>query len=148
MVKVGGLTYESNVNFGQKTISIIIPNETTDNDISVLKAATTLEIMSNGETVGTYKLNGWLREEKLWNGILFTWQTISQDEVEVLTERVTALQADLTSTNTDLANLTETVQELAEAIEEGDYAEAQALLDILLGEGTSDESEPEVGDGE
>ena len=141
MVRIGELTFNSNVSFGTKTISIIIPSDTSDNDITILKAADTLEIIDNEEVVATYRLTGWLRMEKVWNGILFTWQTISQDDVDVLKERVTELQGDLSNTNIDLANLTETVEEIAEAIERGDYAEAKAILNILLGEEVPGDSE-------
>lgn len=148
MIRIGDYTFEGNVNFGQKSISIVVPLSTPDEVFAALKTATTLEIV-NGDTVdGSYRLVDWKGQEKLWNGILFTWQTVSADEVDTLKEQVQTLQGDLgvttaalNVTQRNLANLTSAVEDIAHAIEEGDLAEAKAILDILLGEESS-----EVGD--
>ena len=141
MIRIGSLTFEGNIKFGQKTIAIIVPSDISDSDISLLKTATLLEIVNGEEITGSYHLESWLSIEKLWNGLLFTWQTVSQDEVDILRNQVQGLLNSLNNTNQDLSNLRTALQDLANKIDAGDYSAAQDIINILLGE---DEPEAEA----
>ena len=150
MVRIGELTFESSVNYGHKTISIVIPSDTSVSDIVELRAAELLEIVNDGVVEGSYRLVGWLRDERILNGILFTWQTVAQDEVDSIKQQVQTLQSSLNTTNvelstarTDLVNLRNALQELADEIDAGNYSVALELLHILLGDDSGDEDNQE-----
>lgn len=148
MIKIGELTFDSSISYGQKTISIVVPGDMTTENIETLKNATLLEIVNDGVTIGSYRLETWQRIEKTMSGILFTWQTISADEISALKVQVRNLQTDLGNTTSALNSAQEeittimaAVEDIQDLIERGEIAEAKAILDILLGEEESETNE-------
>lgn len=148
MIKIGELTFDSSVSYGQKAISIVVPADTTAENIEVLKNATLLEIINDGVTEGSYRLVTWQRIEKVMAGIMFTWQTVSADEIDTLKAQVQTLQTNLGNTTTALTSAQEeittimaAVEDIQDLIERGEISEAKAILDILLGEEESETNE-------
>ena len=155
MIRIGQITFEGNIRFGQKEISVIVPQNIAGANEEALKSAELLEIVNNEEVVGSYRLTDWKSEEKTLYGVLFTWQTVSQDVVDTLTAQINELRGDLASTNNslneargDLNEINSALVDISEAIAEGNYSEAQAIIDILLGGDTDEEEEPEGEGGE
>ena len=135
MFRVANLKFNTNVRFQDRYASAFLPLDLTNKQLKSIQDAKKLETLSNdGEesVIGEYRLAGWVKLEKMWDGYSIMWQISSTEETDELNARIAELEIKL-----ELQGA-----EFARAIEEAHRQLAQ-LLEITNSANTEPAEQPQ-----
>lgn len=131
MYRIAGMVFNGQINYNagsdHRMIAITVPDSLTENQILALKNAELIEVLGNdnNDIIGSYRLTGWRRVEKVANGIQFMWSTITTVEVDTINAKITQ-QGETLSDHTETLN--------NNAIELSDILDAITELGDLIAE--------------
>lgn len=140
MYRVAGMVFNGQINYNagsdHRMIAITVPDTLTEAQIIALKNAELIEVLGTNtdDVIGSYRLTGWRRMEKVTGGIQFMWATITTVEVDTINARID-LQGETISDHT------ETLQ--SNAVELSDILDAITELGDLIAEMLDPGEEPE-----
>ena len=108
MFKIANMTFNTSVRFQDQYGSAFFPLELTNKQLKSIQDAKQIETLSNDGTdtvIGQYKLAGWTKMEKMWDGYSITWQIASNDELEELRAKTEELETKLEVQGKEFAEL-------------------------------------------
>lgn len=139
MYRVAGMVFNGQINYNagndHRMIAITVPDSLTDAQIVALKAAELIEVLGSSaeDVIGSYRLTGWRRVEKVTNGIQIMWSTITTVEVDTI-------NAKIEQQSETISDHTETLQN--NAVELSDILDAITELGDLIAELIPAEEDP------
>ena len=147
MYRVAGMVFNGQINYNagsdHRMIAITVPDTLTEGQILALKNAELIEVLGSGEedVIGSYRLTGWRRMEKVAGGIQFMWATITTVEADTI-------KAKIDQQGETISDHTETLQN--NAVELSDILDAITELGDLIAEliPSEDSVDPTPEEGE